>query len=145
MYDVTVRAPLPEDFDRILLLLHQLWPDKELHRDELYGVFMKGLDDKRQRYLVAASQGIIVGFASLTIKNSLWMEGNLGHVDELVVDKNHRDRGIGTLLLESIIDLAKEHKCRRVELDSAFLRKDAHKFYESLGFEKRAFLFSKKL
>lgn len=87
----------------------------------------------------------IVGFVSLAIKNNLWMEGNLGHVDELIVDKNYRGKGIGTLLLNRIIDLAKEQRCKRVEVDSAFLRKDAHEFYESFGFEKRAFLFSKKL
>jgi glucosamine-phosphate N-acetyltransferase len=34
---------------------------------------------------------------------------------------------------------------RRVELDSAFHRKQAHRFYEQLGFENRAYLFSKAL
>jgi GNAT superfamily N-acetyltransferase len=145
MEDAKVRAPEPNDFDGIFLLLRQLWPDKALHRDELYTVFRKGLDDGREKYLVAICEGRIVGFASLTIKNNLWQEGNLGHVDELIVEMNYRGRGIGMLLLNRIIDLAKEQQCRRIELDSSFERSDAHDFYESHGFEKRAYLFSKIL
>lgn len=34
---------------------------------------------------------------------------------------------------------------KRVELDSGFQREKAHKFYENLGFEKSAYLFSYKL
>jgi len=32
-----------------------------------------------------------------------------------------------------------------VELDSAFHRIESHRFYENLGFQKRAFTFSKEL
>jgi GNAT superfamily N-acetyltransferase len=86
-----------------------------------------------------------IGFGSLTLKNNLWQEGYVGHVDELVVDSTHRSRGVGTLLLNQIIELARRKGCRRVELDSAFHRKEAHMFYEQHGFENRAFLFSRVL
>jgi hypothetical protein len=43
------------------------------------------------------------------------------------------------------ISIAKELGCKRFELDSGFQREGAHKFYESIGFEKRAYLFSKIL
>ena len=69
----------------------------------------------------------------------------MGHIDELVVHGEHRGRGIGTQLVERIICLAKERGCRRVELDTAFHRKDAHDFYERAGFEKRGYIFSKLL
>lgn len=86
-----------------------------------------------------------MGFASLSVKDSLWQGGGVGYIEELVVDEKSRVQGIGTKLLEHAIALARENGCRRIELDSAFHRKDTHRFYERLGFESRAFLFSKGL
>ncbi|NYT14192.1 MAG: GNAT family N-acetyltransferase, partial [Candidatus Methanofastidiosa archaeon] len=86
-----------------------------------------------------------VGFISLSIKNSMWQEGNIGHVDELIVDKDFRKMGVGLLLLKSITIIAKDNDCKLLELDSAFHRKEAHIFYEKHGFGNRAFLFSKSL
>jgi GNAT superfamily N-acetyltransferase len=80
---------------------------------------------------------------SLDVRQSLWQAGPLGHVDELVVDAGHRGGGVGTKLLEHVMRVARELECRRVELDSAFHRVEAHRFYERLGLERRAFLFSK--
>lgn len=81
----------------------------------------------------------------MTIKNNLWQEGFLAHLDELVVNSAHRGCGLGSQLLEAMISLAKERGCVRVELDSAFHRTEAHAFYECRGFENRAYLFSKPL
>lgn len=35
--------------------------------------------------------------------------------------------------------------CKEIESDSAFNREEAHKFYEILGFIRRAYTFSKEL
>lgn len=40
------------------------------------------------------------------------------------------------------IAMSKKQGMKRVELDSGFQRERAHQFYEKLGFEKRAYLFS---
>jgi GNAT superfamily N-acetyltransferase len=68
-----------------------------------------------------------------------------GDIDELVVDQNHRSRGIGGLLLQQLISIARSKGCRRIELDSALRREEAHRFYERHGFKNRAFLFSKPI
>ena len=44
--------------------------------------------------------------------------------------------------MNKVIEESKTLGYKRVELDSGFPRLDAHKFYEKLGFEKRAYLFS---
>lgn len=36
-------------------------------------------------------------------------------------------------------------KCQAIELDSAFFRESAHRFYNNMGFEKRGYVFSKLL
>jgi hypothetical protein len=47
--------------------------------------------------------------------------------------------------MDTAIYEARRQGCKRIELDSAFHRAQAHALYEDLGFEKRAFLFSKVL
>jgi len=129
----------------VLDLLRQHWPD-ELFRDgHLRAVFERGLASPRQRYVCADVESRVVGFASLTLKSSLRQGGAIGHVDELVVDRDHRCRGIATLLMQRIEELALAAGCTRLELDDAFHRKEAHAFYEERRFERRALVFSKAL
>lgn len=142
---VMIRECKEGDFEQVLKLLAQLWPEKKLDEKELQQVFLRGLNSEFQSYVCAVIEENIVGFGSLTIKNSLWQAGLLGHIDELVVDKEYRGKGIGSKLLEYITNIAKEKSCVRIELDSALDRNQAHKFYEQNGFENRAFLFSKKI
>jgi GNAT superfamily N-acetyltransferase len=134
-----------DDFPAAFTLLGQLWPDKELDLQSLQSTFERGLASSTQAYLCAVSGGHVVGFASLTVKNNLWQAGYIGHVDELVVDEAHRNKGIGAKLLEDIAALARVKGCKRLELDSAHHRKEAHEFYERHGFENRALLFSRPL
>ena len=141
-----IRQCRSHDFPRIVELLRQLWPDKAVVISDLQAVYERGLASEQQAYVCATDgEERVVGFGSLTLKNNLWQEGTLGHLDELVVDRDYRGRGIGTQLLAHLISLAQRKGCRRLELDSAFHRKAAHRFYEQHGFENRAFLFSRSL
>lgn len=142
---IEIRQCRAEDFDEVAELLRQLWPDKPIDLPSLRPVFERALVSDSQKYICAAENGKVVGFGSLTIKNNLWQQGSICHIDELVVDNAYRHRGVGTQILQQLIGIAKEKGCRRIELDSAFHRKEAHQFYERLGFENRAFLFSKVL
>ena len=142
---IEIRKTQAEDFADVLSLLEQLWPNQRLDADALRRVFLKALASNEQVYLSACDGSQVVGFASLTVKNNLWQAGNLGHVDELVVDATRRGRKIGSRLLERITEEARRRHCGRLELDSAFYREEAHAFYERLGFDRRAFLFSRQL
>jgi len=133
------------EFSQILSLLAQLWPDKELHVGRLRAVFERGIASSTQYYIGARAEAGLIGFGSLTIKNNLWLEGNMANIDELVVDAEYRGRKIGTRLVGELVREARARGCSRIELDSAFHRQAAHHFYESLSFERRAYLFSKRL
>jgi len=133
------------DFAQLLPLLRQLWPDMPLIVGDLEAVFRQGLAAPDQYYLCGVHGERLVGFCSLNVLNNLWLHGNMGHIDELVVDEEYRGLGIGTRLLQDISRIAAEMGCRRVELDSAHHRRAAHRFYERHGFADRALLFSKPL
>jgi ribosomal protein S18 acetylase RimI-like enzyme len=134
-----------DDFPAVLTLLHQLWPDQPLAEDALHAVFGKALDSESRVCLCAVVGERVIGFGSLTIKNSLWQTGPLAHVDELVVDSACRGGGVGTRLLKELVGLAQRRGCRRIEMDSALHRDAAHRFYKRHGFENRACVFSKRL
>lgn len=138
-----IRGVTRDDYQGILSLLKQLWPDKTLNEDRTRLVFEHGL--QQDIYLCAEIGGEVVGFCSIVIKHSLWQEGKIAYVSELVVDEKVRGNKIGTALLERAMELSEESGCKRIELDSAFHRQKAHEFYSSMGFEKRAYLFSKTL
>jgi ribosomal protein S18 acetylase RimI-like enzyme len=144
--EINITLPKEEDFNQLFELLKQLWPNLSLDKSAMKEIYLKGLTSNDQHYLIATTkEEKMIGFVSLSIKNNLWQCGNLAHIDELIVDHNYRGKGIGSLLINEIITVAINKKCKRVELDSAFHRVEAHEFYEKYGFENRAYLFSKPI
>src|SRR5215467_5093194 len=120
-----IRPCTNHDFEAVFRLLGQLWPDRELDRHALPKIFQRALCSAAQVYLCGEVADKVVGFVSLSIKNSLWQAANLGYIDELIVDEKHRECSFGTQLLNEIIAHARRRGCERVELDSAFHRKTA--------------------
>ena len=63
-------------------------------------------------------------------------------VENVVTDKNHRNQGLGKKVIDKAIETAKKNNCYKVILLSGITRKEAHQFYENLGFSsetKKAF------
>jgi GNAT superfamily N-acetyltransferase len=143
--EISIHDCAPSDFDGIFPLLQQLWPNKSLDRGVLRALFNEAIPAASRVLLCARRDGKVAGFGSMTLKAHLWHGGLIGWVDELVVDAECRGHGIGRMLLDRLLALARDKGCCAMELDSAFHRIEAHGFYEELGFEKRAFLFSRNI
>jgi N-acetylglutamate synthase-like GNAT family acetyltransferase len=143
--DLKIRLCEPDDFPFIFNLLKQLWPNLAVSFEDYQKVYNQGLESENQKLIVALINNEIVGCCCLTIKNNLWQIGNLGYLDILIVDENTRGRGIGRKLVDHITTIAIQNDCKRIDLDSAFYRTDAHVFYEKLGYEKIAYLISKTI
>jgi GNAT superfamily N-acetyltransferase len=56
-------------------------------------------------------------------------------VEAVRVDSKYRGRGIGKQMMEWAIERAKNAGCATVQLTTNNDRKDAHRFYENLGFK----------
>ena len=63
--------------------------------------------------------------------NLAW--GKFLYVDDLVTDETRRSKGAGQILVNWLIDHAKENGCDELHLDSGVQRHGAHKFYLRLG------------
>lgn len=55
-------------------------------------------------------------------------------VENVIVKSDYRKKGIGKVLMRFIENFARKKDCYFTMLVSAFRRKDAHKFYESIGY-----------
>ncbi len=139
--ELSIRNAVSDDFNSIYPLFEQLWPNKELNRTELY-VFCRGVSSKTDELLCAVLDNSVIGFCAYAIVNNLWQEGYISYLYGMVIDQAQRGKGYGTTLINEAIARSKKQGMKRVELDSGFPREKAHRFYQNLGFEKRAYLFS---
>ena len=80
-------------------------------------------------------QNNVVAVVYLKKHRSLFVETSL-EVGGLVVDKAHRSKGIGRLLMQKAEDIAKEWNIPFIRLTSNIKRVKAHKFYRELGYDQ---------
>jgi GNAT superfamily N-acetyltransferase len=74
------------------------------------------------------------------IKNELHKEP-YALLEDVFVDENFREKGIGTKLVKRAIKLAKKLNCYKIIATSRFERENVHEWYEKLGFKRFGFEF----
>ena len=132
------------DFAGIYNLIAELWPRERFDEKTTRNIFLNQMQSNKN-FIIAKMGNKIVGFASLNIKYSLVDKGKIGIVEELVVDHEFRNKGVGQRLLDKITMIAKNNSCKDLVLTSGFHRKGAHKFYGKSNFKKTGYEFYKKL
>jgi GNAT superfamily N-acetyltransferase len=101
--------------------------------------------DKSFATFVAAEGDEIVGMIGLCISPSYEHNARNGRIIALSVEKRSRRHGIGRKLVTFAEDFFAHQKVGRIAVTSHARREDAHKFYESLGYERTGLRFIKDL
>jgi glucosamine-phosphate N-acetyltransferase len=84
--------------------------------------------------IVVKYNGIIIGAATLLIEQKFIHDcAKYGHIEDVIVSKNFRKNGIGKILIETIIAIAKDKGCYKITLCCS---DDNYTFYSKCGFEK---------
>ena len=78
--------------------------------------------------------GNILGYVEAEVYESLYSDAGL-NILGLAVFPFAQGRGIGRQLMERMEDFAKSHQYTFIRLNSASHRKEAHVFYEHIGYE----------
>jgi GNAT superfamily N-acetyltransferase len=92
--------------------------------------------DRNNELIVAEAGGAIVGTLQITFTPSISFQGGKrATVESVRVDERHRGKGIGKELMLWAIERAKRENCLAMQLTTNSDRKDAHRFYENLGFQ----------
>ena len=84
------------------------------------------------RCFVAEIKNKVVGMALFYSRYSTW-KGKTLHLEDLVVKKAFRGKGIGKKLYKKFIEIAKEEKVMRAEWVALDWNVDAIKFYKNSG------------
>jgi GNAT superfamily N-acetyltransferase len=58
-----------------------------------------------------------------------------GFLEDVFVNENHRGKGIGSKLVEKVIEEAKKENCYKLICTSRYKNTKVHKLYESFGFK----------
>lgn len=95
-----------------------------------YNIFKSELENENSKYVVAKNNDEIVGFAGI------WISIDEAHVTNIVTKKDLRKNGIGSILLEELINLSKTLNLVSITLEVNENNLDAIKLYEKFGFEK---------
>jgi GNAT superfamily N-acetyltransferase len=107
--------------------------------------FKKVITNKNNFIFVAEDNSKLIGFATFSVRLVVRYPKPIAELDELFVDENYRRAGVGKMLMNMILDKAKELGCYRLFIESHYDHKGAHKFYESLGFTNYGYHFIKNL
>lgn len=128
---------------------------RKLKKDDLQNGFLTTLDSLRQTsdietkkaeeiyekinsmpdYTIAVAEldGKVVGATTLLIEQKFIHNGGLvGHIEDVVVDKNYQGQKIGEKIMKYLLDIAKKQGCYKTILDCT---EDVKQFYEKLGFK----------
>jgi GNAT superfamily N-acetyltransferase len=92
--------------------------------------------------LVAEASGVVIGTCVVYTVPSLSHDVRcMSFVEHLVVDVDWRRRGVGRLLIDECIRIAKKAGSYKLFIPSTFPREEAHAFYEKVGFRRSGYLF----
>lgn len=87
-----------------------------------------------------------IGYVALTFGYSFGNYGRDAIIDELFVEENHRNKGIGTVTLNLIEEEAKTIGLKKLYLEVEKYNKAAYELYDRMGYESTGrFLMAKSL
>lgn len=129
---IEIRKALPSDYPRVLELIKEL----AVYEKEPDAVVIDVAELEQSQGLfhcfVALHDGVIEGMALCYPRFSTW-KGKTIHLEDLIVTRSMRGKGIGKALYKRVMQHAHEQGVRRVEWVVLDWNKNAIEFYEHSG------------
>ena len=137
MSDIMIRKLQKEDlWNGFLTTLDSLRETSNIKRERAEEVFEKITANENHIIAVAELDGKIVGATTLFIEPKFIHEGGLvGHIEDVVVDRNYQGKKIGEKIVKYLLKIAKDKGCYKTILDC---NDDVKLFYEKMGFKHNA-------
>ena len=134
MSDPIIRELRKEDLGKgFLATLDSLRQTSDIERNKAEEIFEKISSNPDHVIVVAELDGKIVGTTTLLIEIKFIHSGGLvGHIEDVVVDKNFQGQRIGEKIMKYLLEFAKNRGCYKTILDCT---DDVKPFYEKLGFK----------
>lgn len=155
--EVLIRKAEIRDFDRIHKLIMQVHKLHIIERSDVYKdcdpfnlqELEKALSSSNNIYLIAEIKNEVVGICFAEIKDitndKIMKNRKVLHIKDICVDETIRRQGIGRLLYNEMLQLARRKKIDNIELMVWGFNKNAMKFYESLGMKIKNLKYEQKI
>ena len=129
----TIRWAEPKDMPRVLELITELAVYENAEdqvENTVAGLTEDGFGEHPTfECIVAETNEKIVGFAIFYTSYSTW-KGNCLYLEDLLVTESSRRTGVGTLLFDFVLNLARERKAKRMEWQVLDWNDPAINFYK---------------
>ena len=137
MSELIIRKIIESDLENgFLESLDNLRQTSNLEQNSVRNILKKILENENHIIHVAELNGKIVGSTTLLIEQKFIHEGGfVGHIEDVVVNKEFEGHGIGMKLVLSLLDVAKEKKCYKTILNC---EDKLLPFYEKIGFKQKS-------
>lgn len=137
MSDIVIRRLKKEDlWNGFLTTLDSLRQTSNIERNTAEKIFNKINANEEHIIAVAEFNGKIVGATTLFIETKfIHNGGKVGHIEDVVVDKNHQGKGIGQEIIKYLLNEAQKRGCYKTILDCT---DEVKPFYEKMGFKQNA-------
>ena len=137
MSELIIRKIIETDLENgFLESLDNLRQTSNLEQNSVRNILKKILENENHIIHVAELNGKIVGSTTLLIEQKFIHEGGfVGHIEDVVVNKEFEGQGIGMKLVLSLLDVAKERKCYKTILNC---EDKLIPFYEKIGFKQKS-------
>jgi len=142
-FDLTIRAAEVNDAAALAKLMCEL--GYETTKSEMQMRVERITTDERCRTFVAMCDGKVCGMIGTVTYPSYEHNDPSGRILALAILSTLRRRGIGRALIATAEEDFAYRGIRRIALNTRLAREDAHKFYESLGYERNGWRFVKQL
>lgn len=130
---VTIRKATENDFAAIIELINEFAIfQKTPGKVSITLQQMQEGKDLFQSFVAETNDHKIVGFASFYFAWFSW-SGKGIYLDDLYVTELYRQQKIGSQLLNTVIDLGKKARCRKLRWQVSGWNKNAIGFYKSIG------------
>lgn len=132
-----------DDAAELAVLMCQL--GYETRRPEMEIRLKLILSNPAYKTIVAIMHGRVCGMIGTLMYASYEHNDSGARIMVLVTSTTARRRGIGRALITTAEKGLAQRRIRRVALDTRLARENAHKFYESLGYERNGWRYVKQL
>lgn len=140
-----IRTLLRSDMKRLSDLYRQFW-DEQSDVQKMEKQFDIIQRENSHLLLGAEEEGILIGSVMGVICKELYGECRpFLVIENMIVEKGGRRKGIGRALLSELEKMARDMGCTQMILVTEIERRDACQFYESFGFQKNNKGYKKKL
>ena len=123
-WQVAYRGELPDEYLDAL---------RESDRADMWVRFLETTDEARNRLSVAVERSDVLGFACYGMASDNQGEDRLGELNAINVDPDHWRAGVGSALLDRVVDELASMGFERAILWTGVQNERAHRFYAKHG------------